>query len=163
MARLLSALLAAAVVLGAASSIARADLQSGIDAYFDGDFGSALENLQPAAEADDPIAQFFLGEMYLHGKGVDQDFEQAAQWYERAALNGHPEAQAAIGSLEMLGLGVPQHRTSGYFWLIASVVWVDSELRHDAMSALGQVAVQLSPEQKKAIARAAVPEWRRSE
>jgi len=43
------------------------------------------------------------------------------------------------------------------------VVWVDSELRQDAMSALGQVAVQLSPEQKKAIARAAVPEWRRSQ
>jgi TPR repeat protein len=140
MARLLSAVLAAAVVLGAASSIARADLQAGLDAYFDGDFGLALENLQPAAEADDPIAQFFLGEMYLHGKGVDQDFEQAAHWYERAALNGHPEVQAAIGSLEMLGLGVAQHRTSGYFWLIASVVWVDSELR-----------------------RAAVPEWRRSQ
>lgn len=163
MARLLSAVLAAAVVLVAASSIARADLQAGIDAYFDGDYAMALENLQPAAEADDPIAQFLLGEIYLHGKGVQQDFEQAAAWYERAALNGHPEAQAAIGSLEMLGLGVPQHRTSGYFWLIASAVWVDSELRQDAMSALGQVAVQLSPEQKKAIARAALPEWRRSQ
>jgi len=163
MARLLSAALAAAVALGAAASIARADLQAGIDAYFAEDYGVALENLQPAAEADDPIAQFVLGEMYLRGKGVDQDFEQAAHWYERAALNGHPEAQAAIGSLEMLGLGVAQHRTSGYFWLIASVVWVDSELRPDALSALGQVAAQLSPEQKKAIARAALPEWRRSQ
>ena len=71
--------------------------------------------------------------------------------------------RAAIGSLEMLGLGVPQHRTSGYFWLIASVVWVDSELRRDAMSALGQVAAQLGPDQKKAMARAALPEWRRSQ
>lgn len=163
MARLLFAALAAAVVLGAATSIAHADLQAGLDAYFDEDYGLALENLQPVAEADDPIAQFFLGEMYLHGKGVDRDFEQAALWYERAALNGHPEAQAAIGSLEMLGLGVPQHRTSGYFWLIASVVWVDSELRRDAMSALGQVAAQLSPDQKKAMARAALPEWRRTQ
>jgi len=163
MARLLSAALAAAVVLSAATSIAHADLQAGLDAYFDEDYGAALENLRPAAEADDPIAQFFLGEMYLHGKGVQQDFGRAAGWYERAALNGHPEAQAAIGGLEMLGLGVPQHRTSGYFWLIASVVWVDSELRRDAMSALGQVAAQLSPEQKKAIARAALPEWRRGQ
>jgi len=31
------------------------------------------------------------------------------------------------------------------------------------MSALGQVASQLSPEQKKAIAQAALPEWRRTQ
>jgi len=163
MARFLFAFLVAAVVLGAASSFARADLQAGIDAYFDGDYATALQNLQPEAEGGDVVAQYFLGEMYLHGKGVDQDFEQAAAWYERAALSGHSEAQAALGSLEMLGLGVPQHRTSGYFWLIASVVWANSDLRQDAMSALGQVAVQLSPDQKNAMARAALPEWKRSQ
>jgi TPR repeat protein len=94
---------------------------------------------------------------------VDQDFEQAAAWYERAAINGHPDAQAALGSLEMLGLGVPRHPTSGYFWLIVSVVWEDSDLRQAAMSALGQAAVQLSPDQKRAMARAALPEWKRSQ
>ena len=112
--------------------------------------------------ADDPVAQYFLAEMFLRGKGVDQDFEQAAAWYEKAAINGHADAQAAIGSLEMLGLGVPRHPTSGYFWLIISVVWEDSDLRRAAMSALGQAAEQLSTEQKRAVARAAVPEWKRS-
>jgi hypothetical protein len=161
MARLLFLLLLAAAVLGAAP--ARADLQDGINAYLDGDYAAALENLKPEAEADDVIAQYFLGEMYLHGKGVDQDFAEAASWYERAAINGHPDAQAAIGSLELLGLGVARHPTSGYFWLIVSVVWQDSELRQAAMSALGQAAVQLSPEQKRAMARAALPEWKRSQ
>ena len=104
MVRLLTLFLLAATVLGAAP--ARADLQDGINAYMDGDYAAALENLKPEAEADDVIAQYFLGEMYLHGKGVAQDFAQAASWYERAAINGHPDAQAAIGSLEMLGLGV---------------------------------------------------------
>ena len=161
MARFLSLFFLATAMLGAAS--ARADLQDGVNAYLDGDFGAALENLKPEAEADDPIAQYFLGEMYLHGKGVDQDFAQAAAWYERAAINGHPEAQAAIGSLEMLGLGVARHPTSGYFWLIVSVVGEDSKMHQAAMSALGQVAVQLSPEQKRAMARAALPEWKRSQ
>lgn len=163
MARLISMVLTAAVALGAWSSIGRADLQDGINAYFDGDYAAALQNLQPEAEADDVIAQYFLGEMYLQGKGVDQDFEQAVAWYERAALNGHPDAQAALGSLEMLGLGVPRHPTSGFFWLIVSVVWEDSDLRQAAMSALGQAAVQLSPDQKRAMARAALPEWKRSQ
>ena len=163
MARLMSVFLIAAVALGASSMTVRAGLQDGINAYFDGAFAAARQNLKPAAEADDVIAQYFLGEMYLQGKGVDQDFEQAAAWYERAAINGHPEAQAALGSLEMLGLGVPRHPTSGYFWLIVSVVWEDSDLRDAAMSALGQAAVQLSPDQKRAMARAAVPQWKRSQ
>ena len=84
MVRLLALVLLAAVVLGAASPAARADLQDGINAYLDGDYATALGNLKPEAEADDVIAQYFLGEMYLHGKGVDQDFAQAATWYERA-------------------------------------------------------------------------------
>jgi len=163
MARFLSVFLMAIMALGASASSARADLQDGVNAYFDGDYAVALENLKPAADADDAIAQFYLGEMYLRGKGVDLDFEQAAAWYEKAATNGHADAQAAIGSLEMLGLGVPRHPTSGYFWLIVSVVWEDSDLRDAAMSALGQVAVQLSPEQKRAMARAALPEWKRSQ
>ena len=65
----------------------------------------ALENLQPEADAGDPVAQYYLGEMHLRGRGVDQNFEQAAAWYEKAAIGGHADAQSAIGSLEMLGLG----------------------------------------------------------
>ena len=93
--------------------------------------------------------------------GVTRDFEKAAHWYGRAAEHGHPQAQAALGSLQMLGLGVPKQPSSGYFWLIVSVVWEDSELREDAMWGLGEVAHQLSPEQKAEIARAAVPRWKR--
>jgi TPR repeat protein len=153
----------AALALGASVSLARADLQAGVDAYYEGNFAVALENLRPEADAGDPVAQYFLGEMHLRGKGVDQNFEQAAAWYEKAAVGGHADAQSAIGSLEMLGLGVARHPTSGYFWLIVSVVWEDSDLRDAAMAALGQVAVQLSPEQKRAMARAALPEWKRSQ
>ena len=163
MARFLFALLVAAAALGAASSFARADLQQGINAYYDGNYAAALEKLKPEADAGDIIAQYFLGEMYLHGKGVDQDFAQAVAWYSRAAQHGHPQAQAALGSLQMLGLGGPQDTTNGYFWLIVSVVWTNSDLRQDAMSALGQVAVQLSPDQKNAMARAALPEWKRTQ
>lgn len=163
MARTLAVVLMAALALGVSVSLARADLQDGVNAYYEGNFAVALENLQPEADAGDPVAQYFLGEMYLRGKGVEQNFEQAAAWYEKAAVGGHADAQSAIGSLEMLGLGVARHPTSGYFWLIVSVVWEDSDLRDAAMAALGQVAVQLSPEQKRTMARAALPEWKRSQ
>ncbi len=162
MVRLLLTLQLVCFLLTAASGAARSDLQEGINAYFDGDYAAAVAALTPEAEGGDVVAQFFLGEIYLHGKGVAQDFAQAAQWYERAAEQGHPEAQAALGSLQMLGLGVPKQPSSAYFWLIVSVVWEDSQLREDAMWGLGEVAPQLSREQKAEIARAALPQWKRA-
>ena len=139
----------------------QADLNAGMNAYLDGDYDLALIELQPLAEAGDTAAQYFLGEMHLRGRGVAQDFEGAAAWYEKAAEYGHAQAQAALGALQMLGLGVPRHPGGAYFWLILSVVWGNSDLRGDAFSSLGEVAGQLSQEQKRAIANQAASQWRR--
>lgn len=157
------AVLAAALVVVLAASFARgarADLEAGINAYLDADYAMALVELQPLAQAGDTIAQFYLAEMHLHGRGVAQNFEDAAAWYAKAAESGHPEAQAALGSLQMLGLGVPRYPANAYFWLIFSVVWQDSDLRVAAMTSLGEVAAQLSPEQKRAIGDVAANQWR---
>ena len=39
-----------------------------------------------AAERGDPYAQFNLGLLYKHGRGVARDDRQAAQWFLKAAL-----------------------------------------------------------------------------
>ncbi len=156
----LPALIVAAWCLAGLAGPARADLGAGINAYLDADYGMALIELQPLAESGDTVAQYYLGEMHLRGRGVAQDFALAVGWYAKAAESGHPEAQAALGALEMLGLGTPRYPGSAYFWLIVSVVWTDSELRAAAMESLGDVARQLTPEQKRAIAQAALPQWR---
>ena len=140
----------------------RADLDRGINAYLDGDYRLAVIELRPLAEAGDIIAQYYLGEMHLRGRGVEQDFEKATALYEQAAQFGHPQSQAALGALQILGLGVPRYPGGGYFWLILSVVWSESELRGEAMASLGEVAGQLSPEQKQAIGAHAARQWRRS-
>lgn len=152
--------LLAIALLAACPKAARADFQAGLNAYFAGDFATALKELTPEADAGDLLAQYYLGEMYLRGKGVERDFETAAVWYTRSAENGYPQAQAALGSMQMLGLGVPRHPSSAYFWLIVSVVWDEGDLRQDAMAGLGEIASQLSPEQKKAVAAEAARRWR---
>lgn len=157
---MLPALIVAVWCLAGVSGQARAGLEAGINAYLDGDYGMALIELQPLAEGGDNVAEYYLGEMHLRGRGVAQDFALAVSWYAKAAEFGHPEAQAALGALEMLGLGTPRHPGSAYFWLIVSVVWSDSDLRAAAMESLGDVARQLTPAHKRAIARAAVPQWR---
>ncbi|MCH6587543.1 MAG: hypothetical protein IH805_04425 [Proteobacteria bacterium] len=48
-----------------------------------------------------------------------------------------------------------------YFWMIVAAVWSEAEIRQQAMDSLGEVAEQLSPEEKQAIAKQAVPQWQR--
>ena len=44
-------------------------------------------------------AQFFLGEMYEEGLGVERDVEQAIYWYNLSAEQGHPSAPGRIQNL----------------------------------------------------------------
>jgi TPR repeat protein len=139
---------------------ARADFDSGLVAYEIGDYGAALKVWEPLANDGNTDAQFHLGEMYLQGKGVDQDFKMAADWLAKAAQAGHPKAQGMLGGLYAAGLGVPQDFRESYFWMIIAAIWSQAEIRQQAMDSLGDVAKQLEAEEKQAIAQQAVSKWR---
>ena len=49
-------------------------------------------------------AQFNLGSMYYHGKGLAQDYS-AAKWYRMAADQGDAKAQYGLGSMYYHGKG----------------------------------------------------------
>jgi TPR repeat protein len=71
----------------------------------------AEESLLPAAirqsaEQGDAKAQARLGAMYLLGRGVEKDEQQAAEWMLKAAKQGHVEAQVIIAAMYDRGLGV---------------------------------------------------------
>ena len=51
-----------ALVLGISPEV-RADLQAGLDAYYDEDFTTAVNELRPLAEGGDAVAQYRLGLM----------------------------------------------------------------------------------------------------
>lgn len=44
-------------------------------------------------------AQFTLGEMYEHGRGVERNYDTAIDWYNRAKSNGHSEASERIAMI----------------------------------------------------------------
>ena len=60
------------------------------------------------AEQGNADAQFNLGFMYEYGKGVPQDYQQAAKWYKLAANQGHAYGQYNLGLMYVQGDGVPQ-------------------------------------------------------
>ncbi len=49
------------------------------------------------AEQGDAEAQCNLGETYYFGKGVLQDYKEAAEWFRKAAEQGHAHAQYWLG------------------------------------------------------------------
>jgi len=65
------------------------------------------QGIDLAADGD-AEAQNILGAMYENGRGVPQDYAQAAAWYRKAAEQGLADAQYNLGVLYYSGQGVPQ-------------------------------------------------------
>jgi TPR repeat protein len=76
-----------------------ADLDAGLLAANQGDFVTALKNWKPMAEQGHAGAQYNLGVMYKNGRGIPQDYMQAAAWYRKAAEQGIANAQYNLGGM----------------------------------------------------------------
>ncbi|MGC2767918.1 MAG: tetratricopeptide repeat protein [Candidatus Acidiferrum sp.] len=72
------------------------------------DYESALGLLRSAAAQHFAPAQFLLGYLYEHGRGVSVDYGQAADNYRAAAQQGHAGAENNLGGLYQYGHGVPR-------------------------------------------------------
>ncbi len=94
-------------VLWLAAAPGRADVAGGWQAFLDGDYETAIAELEPAAQSGDATAQYYLGVLYDHGEGVARNYRTAADWYEKAAAQGHREAQFKLGLLQYTGGGQP--------------------------------------------------------
>jgi hypothetical protein len=76
----------------------------------------AFESSRDAALKGEAEAQFRVGLLYYGGKGVAQDYRQAALWYGKAAEQGHSKAQNNLAVLYAQGQGVPQDVVTAYMW-----------------------------------------------
>ena len=85
-------------------------------AYDRADYATALRVWLPEAEAGDPTAETYVGEIYEKGLGLAPDYALAASWYRRAADRGHARAQINLGQLYERGLGVPRDPDQALDW-----------------------------------------------
>jgi TPR repeat protein len=114
--RIICAVLIASIFLTACSRGSEGGFQTGMNAYNDGDFKTALEMWRPLAEAGDPAAQTNLGFLYYEGKGVAQNYEEALKWYRMAALTGYPDAAFNLGVAYSEGKGVKADKSQALHW-----------------------------------------------
>ncbi|SHH65621.1 Sel1 repeat-containing protein [Bradyrhizobium erythrophlei] len=112
------------VAFGAAllalSTAGLADAQSvrqGVSALNRQDYVSASHILIPLAEQGVAAAQSYLGFMFETGRGVPQNYTEAAMWYRRAAEQGDSGAQYSLGLLYDKGFGVPRNIIEASKWL----------------------------------------------
>lgn len=62
--------------------------------------------LREKAEKGDVQAQYKLGQAYDFGRGVEQNYSEAAHWYQQSANQGHRDAQFSLGYFYEYGQGV---------------------------------------------------------
>lgn len=82
------------------------DYQTGLNAATTGKYEDALKHWRPLAAKNHANAQYQLGLMYRHGRGVKRDYRQAAKWFGKAAEQEQPDSQFALGRLYVTGKGV---------------------------------------------------------
>ena len=115
-----SAVLAASLLSAvsyANPSIEEGGIQKCMSAYNRGfDNRETLIVCRPLAEQGASHAQNVLGEIYMYGEGIPQNFDEAAKWFRLAAEQHHRRAQFMLGVLYWSGDGVPQDYDKAVKW-----------------------------------------------
>ena len=88
----------------------------GEDAFNRHSYAEAMQWATLAAGKGSADAQLLLGDIYLYGKGAEEDHVKAAGWYRKAAAKDHPRAQFVLATLLYFGDGVTQDFTEAYSW-----------------------------------------------
>lgn len=73
--------------------------RDGQAAYAREAYAEALPALRRAAQAGHTDSQYYLGTLYMAGRGVAVDADEAADWFRLASLRGHPKAQYFLGGM----------------------------------------------------------------
>ena len=101
----------------------QAQLNTGLQAYYNSEYVTAFTNLAPLAEKNNTRAQIRIGYMYQFGRGVTQNKEVGSTYLRNAlpelrklANQNNAWAQADLGSLYEDGIVVTQSFTEALVW-----------------------------------------------
>jgi len=79
-------------------------------------YQAEFDNIKPAADAGDAVAQNRIGEMYEFGQGVKRDIDAAFGWYQKASEQGNVTAWHNLGRCYNFGTGVEQNYETAEAW-----------------------------------------------
>ncbi len=82
-------------------------------------YAEAEKMLKPLADGGNGRAAYLLGDLYMNGSGVPQNYSKGKQWLEKAAAAGQAtnDGEYQIGRTYFEGLGTPKDYNKAYYWL----------------------------------------------
>ena len=97
-------------------------------AFDDGDYATAAKLLKKAYNMHpDSFGINILGRIYYNGgKGITQDYNEAAKWFRLSAEDGFAEAQTKLGYMYIHSEGVVQDYNEAAKWFAQSAIQGDS-------------------------------------
>jgi len=108
---------------------------------------SPVNKTHARADRGDARAQTMLGFMYEYGRGVPQDYAEAAYWYACAAERGHATAQYLLGLMYDKGHGTIRSGVLAHKWLNLAAAGARPGVREHYMRIRNAVAAKLTPAQ----------------
>jgi len=131
----------------------------GIPARLEADPHRAREMFRYAASYfADPEAQYYLGRLYLFGKGgAHKDPIQAARWLNLAADKGDHRAQALLGGMLFKGDEISRQAALGLFWLIMAKDGAGPE--EEWITTMYSTALAQANESDRALAHKYLEDW----
>ncbi len=76
-----------------------------------------FKNILAAAENNQADAQFLLGDCYYKGRGIPQNYQEAAKWFRKAADQMNADAQYYLGVCYANGQGVEKNPQAAAEWI----------------------------------------------
>jgi uncharacterized protein len=99
------------------------------------------------AKRGDVLAAERLGWLFSTGRGVPQNYREAAKWFYRAAIHGDGVAQYALGMLYNKGQGVSRDYVLSYMWLNLSASQASGANRDYITRLRDALALKMTPKQ----------------
>lgn len=86
----------------------------------EGDFAECIRWAEQAAEKNNGDGLWVLALAYEHGRGVQKDLAQAAEYDRRGAEQGHAACQNRLGCMYLDGQPMPRDMETGFSWILRS-------------------------------------------
>jgi len=80
------------------------------------DYAGALKEFEPLAKKGNARAQYYLGRMYMEGKGVERNSMDGLELLNNAAQKDDPDAQYLLGDIYLHGKGVTYDQATAHTW-----------------------------------------------
>ena len=96
--------------------------------------------------------------MHTHGRGVPQNYREAADWCRRSAEQGNAQGQYLLGLLYNSGHGVPESFVQAYKWLNLAAAQASGPKREFSYRIRDSIGSKMSPAQLEK-AQALTDEW----